>query len=310
MLVSHACRMPVDVTDERLRARVGHLNRQSRPQRQHASVCLHREVLACAERAPDAGHRQPDVCRRQPKAIRELVAVDVQPLGGDVEVDAAVTIRDRKSRLWAEGRLVLHADLVLRRDHHVRVRVLVASPDLDLSRDIAVWVQPRSVIGERNLGVRQRFEHVVLDPHRLRRTPRQLGVISSDERDRLTPIAHHVRREHRLVEDLQSVEVAPGYVLVREHGAHAGHRQRFARVDRDDARVRMRAPNRRSPEHAIDLQVGRIWKIAARLEGGVGPADRVTDAAGHDRRRRQPRPRRHLEAILSAARCTASMTLE
>ena len=55
----------------------------------------------------------------RPRLSGELVAVDVQPLRGDVEVDAALAVRDREARLGAEEGLVLHADLVLAGDDDV-----------------------------------------------------------------------------------------------------------------------------------------------------------------------------------------------
>ena len=73
---------------------------------------LHREVLAAAERAADAGEVDPHLLGREAEARRDLVAVDVQPLRGDVDVDAALAVRDREPRLRAEERLVLDPDLV------------------------------------------------------------------------------------------------------------------------------------------------------------------------------------------------------
>ena len=74
---------------------------------------LHRDVLAPAERAADAGEREAHLLDRQVEAGRDLVAVDVQPLRRDPEVDAAVLGRHREPGLRPEERLVLHPDLVL-----------------------------------------------------------------------------------------------------------------------------------------------------------------------------------------------------
>ena len=43
---------------------------------------------------------------------RDLVAVDVEPLGRDVDVDAALAVRDREPGFGAEKRLILLAGLV------------------------------------------------------------------------------------------------------------------------------------------------------------------------------------------------------
>ena len=108
--------MPVDVADERLLAVVDDLHRPLRVQREHRAVDLHREVLAAAERAADAGEVDPHHLGRQPEARRDLVAVDVQPLRRDVDVDAALAVRDGEPRLRAEERLILDADVVDARD--------------------------------------------------------------------------------------------------------------------------------------------------------------------------------------------------
>jgi hypothetical protein len=71
-------------------------------------VDLHRDVLAPAERAPDTGQRQAHLLGRQVERRGDLLAVDVQPLGGDVEVDAALVVRHREARLGPEEGLVLH----------------------------------------------------------------------------------------------------------------------------------------------------------------------------------------------------------
>ena len=105
-------RVAVDVADERLLAVVDELHGPVRVQRQHGAVDLHGEVLAPAEGAADAGEVDADAVRRQSEARRDLVAVDVQPLRGDVDVDAALAVRDGQARLGPEERLVLDAELV------------------------------------------------------------------------------------------------------------------------------------------------------------------------------------------------------
>jgi hypothetical protein len=77
-------------------------------------VDLHGQVLAAAEGAPDAGEVDAHLVGEQVEARRDLVAVDVQPLGRDVDVDAALPVGDGEARLGAEERLVLDAELVRR----------------------------------------------------------------------------------------------------------------------------------------------------------------------------------------------------
>ena len=45
---------------------------------------------------------------------------------------------------------------------------------------------------------------------RLERTPRLLRVLGSDDDDRLADVAHAVDREHRLVGELEPVDLRPG----------------------------------------------------------------------------------------------------
>ena len=113
VLVLHARGVAVDVPEERLLAAVHELHGPVRVQGEQAGVDLHREILARTERPSDARERDPHALGRQVEARRELVAVDVQPLGRDVEVDAALAVGHREARLGSEERLVLHPDLVL-----------------------------------------------------------------------------------------------------------------------------------------------------------------------------------------------------
>jgi hypothetical protein len=84
--------MPVDVPDERLLARVHDFHRPVRVQGEERAVDLHREVLAPAEGAADAGEVDPNLLRFEAEARSDLVAVDVEPLRRDVDVDAAAAV--------------------------------------------------------------------------------------------------------------------------------------------------------------------------------------------------------------------------
>ena len=55
---------------------------------------LDRQVLTASERAADAGEVDPNLLLGQAETRRNLLAVDVQPLRGDVDVDAALAVRD------------------------------------------------------------------------------------------------------------------------------------------------------------------------------------------------------------------------
>ena len=68
----------------------------------------------------------PHLLGLEAEAGRHLVAVDVQPLRRDVDVDAALAVGDRDARLRAEEGLVLGGGLVDPAHRHVALDVRVA----------------------------------------------------------------------------------------------------------------------------------------------------------------------------------------
>ena len=192
--------------------------------------------------------------------------------------------------LRPEERLVLAAELVDALDRDVTLDVRVAVPDHDRADDVrprvvAVAVAHRRPVGMerlllgRPLGIDDELERLVLDDDRLGRAARLLGMLGSDERDRLAVVADAVDREHRLVGELEPVGLAPGDVLVREHGVDAGHRHGLRDVDRDDAGVGMRAAERVPPEHPGRVEVARVRELALHLGRAVRPAGGLADVA-------------------------------
>ena len=87
------------VAEEGLLAGVDHLHRPAGPQRQQADVDLEADVLAGPERPAHAAQRHADLLGRQAEAGGDLVAVGVEPLGGDEQLDAAVARRDGQRRI-------------------------------------------------------------------------------------------------------------------------------------------------------------------------------------------------------------------
>ena len=180
----------------------------------------------------------------------------MQPLGRDGQVDAALSIRNRETRLGTQRRLVLHADLVLTPDHHVGPRGLVPVADLHLTRDVAAGMELWRVRGQRLFRLGDGAQHLVLDTHLLRRPPRLLGMVGGHDRDRFAPVANEIEGEHRLVLDLEAVELLSRHVLVREHRTNSGHRPRAGRVDGKNPGVGVRAPHRRTPKHSLGMKIG------------------------------------------------------
>ena len=104
-------------------------------------------------------------------------------------------------------------------------------------------------------------------------------MLGSDEGDGLAEVADALEREHRLVPELEAVELCTRHVLMREHGVDARHGHRLGDVDRDDARVRVRAAQRVAPQHAGRLQVARVRELPSDLRDSVLTRDDLADAA-------------------------------
>ena len=250
---------------------------------------LHREILAPAECAAHAREVDPHLLLLEPEARCDLVAIDVQPLGRDVDIDAAFAVWDGQPGLRAEERLVLDPDLVDAADGDVASRVRIAVADDDRPQDVRPRVVPEAVAGSRvpvvdrlllgcPLGVDDGLERLVGDADLLGGAARLLRVLGGDEGDRLAEVADAIDREHRLVRELEPVGLRAGHVGVGQHGVDAGHRHRLREVDLDDARVRVRASNRVAPEHAGGDQVARVGEFPGHLRDRVRALDALADA--------------------------------
>ncbi len=278
VLVAHPRRVAVHVPEERLLAGVDHLHRPAGAQRQHARVHVHRQVLAPAEGAADAGQRDPDERLVEAQRVGDLAAVDVQPLGGDVEVDAAVRRGHGEAGLRAEEGLVLHADLVLAGDDDGRRAGRVAAPDLHVPHRVAAVVDHLALAPDGGPGVGDGRQLLVVDLDQGRRAAGGLGVVRRDHRDGLALVAHPVVRQHRLVAVLEPERVRAGHVLVREHREDAGDGERGRRLDVSDPGVGVRAAQRGAPQHPVHPQVGGERELAAHLEPAVGTRRALADA--------------------------------
>ena len=179
---------------------------------------LHGQVLA----APNAP-RRPRWIRtcsgRSPSGA--LGPVDVQPLRRDVDVDAALAVRDGEGQLGPEERLVLDPELVRAGDDDLAARLGIAVTDHDVADDVrarvvAVAVPHRRPVGveqlllERALHVDDGLERLVLDDDRAECLPCLLRVLGADDRHGLADVAHAVDREHGLVGELEPVDLPPG----------------------------------------------------------------------------------------------------
>ena len=215
----------------------------------------------------------------RPEARRDLVAVHVQPLGGDEQVHPAVLGRYGQTGLGAEEGLVLHADLVLAGDDHGGLeRRSRPAPAGGAARCRRSWTlgQAGSKAARRGsvTASRSSYSTTIAAAARLAR----LGMVGGHQRDRLALVADLVDGQHRLVLVLQAVELLAGHVLVGEHREHAGHGQRGADVDGADPRRGMRAAEGHAPEHVRELQVGGVGELTRHLQGSVGAQSALADA--------------------------------
>ncbi len=296
VLVVHLGRMPMHVAVERLLAVVNHLHWFAQVQREHAHVDLDGQVLPAAERAADAGHGHPHLLRRQPERPRGLLAVGVQVLGRQVQVDPAVLGGDGQPGLGPQERLILHPDGVNAGHHDLGGGLRIALDDLLVAHHVAARVQLRQRVVVRGpLRVDDRLQYLVVDDDALQRPPRGLRVVGGDQRDRLALVAHHADGQHRLVGELQAVAVLARHVLGGQHGLHPGHRHCRADVDRLDPRVRVRAAQRRPPQHVLGPQIRGVGELSAHLDRTVRAQRGFADAAADG----------VVELLRTASRCVA-----
>lgn len=254
---------------------------------------LHRQVLAAAERAADAGERHPDLVLGQTEDRGDLPQVGVEPLGRDVEVHAAVLRRHGETGLGSEERLVLHAEGVLAGDDDVgalRGLVGVAAHDRLAVHDVrvrhmagvvvvAAGVQQRRVRRGRGGLVGDDGQLLVLDLDLGGGAARGLRVVGGDEGHGLAVVAYDAVGEDRGVLDLQTVVPHIGrQVVVGEYGVDAGLGERLRGVDGDDLGVRDRGAQDLAPQHVLVPHVGGVRELAGDLEGAVGPERGLADA--------------------------------
>ena len=227
----------------------------------------------------------------------------MQPLGSDVQLDAAVAPRDGESGLRPQGGLVLHPELVFAIDQDVRLRHWIAMHHEHVFDDVPSAVELHGIGLKRSDGVGDRRQHLVADRDGARREPRFLSAVRGDDRNGLARVAYASCSQHGLVRLHQAKELARRKLVRRDHCADAAQPFRSRDVDADDACVRMRASKGRAEKHPFAVEIAAVKELALDLGHGIRPLDRLADAAA------DPRPYRrdaHRPYIPADARCTAS----
>jgi hypothetical protein len=263
--------------------------RQRRDDRDHVSR-VHRHLAA--EAPADVVRLDADRRLRDARDQADHRAVDVGRLAGDVEVEVSadwVPVRDTatgldRGHVDARDVDVDRDDLVGGRQGRIGGRAVTGFPMPDV---VVLLVRP--AIGTQDRGVREhRLERVEQDRQRLvvdvnggDRVGGLVAGLGDDRRDLLGLVHDRVDgQDHLLVagERRHPVEAGLLEILAGDHRQDAGHRQRLARVDRLDLRVRVRAADDVHPDHVRQDDVLDVHALAADEPGVLLALLRVAHA--------------------------------
>ena len=281
--------------------------------REHGGQGLHVDRGLPAETAADLDRVHADLRDGVAQQLRELVAHAEVRLGADPDVDLAVLAPQRCAVVRLDVALVVHRRVELALEDDVRLGeagVEVALCELDALRDVGgavavllgalgaeeaedllgrdALVDDRRVFRHRVLHVHHRLEHLVLDLDEVEGVLGDVGVVRGDG-------GHGVAAVERLVGGEDVVEhparagglafaheqlgvVLPREVLVRDDRRHARQRRGLRRVDRDNARVRVRAAQHPAVEQPRHPNVRAVDGAPVDLVHSVRPYR----AAAHD----------------------------
>ena len=230
-----------------------------------------------AEAAADVLAADPDHVLGEARDVRVDRAVGVRRLVAVVDVELAglrVEVGDDAARL-ERRRVAARVDDVARDDGvglgegAVGGRLVAGLPGR--AREVValaglVVADQRRVGVERLAGVDDRRQRLVLDVDQLQRVVGRVLVGRDHERDLLALEADLVAREHglRVVGDRRHPRQAERLeVLGGDDRGDVGVRERPRRVDRDDARVRVRAAQDGAVHHARQPDVVQVGALAA-----------------------------------------------
>ena len=255
---------------EVLLAVLGPAHRLARAQRaERDEEVLGVELAATAEAAAHVELDQAHAVLGQAEQRGEDAAVGVHDLGRAPHGHPAAVgaLGHEPARLHRHGAVTLAVQALL--DDEVGLGeggVDVPEAHVDLAREVGprLGVQHRALGVERRGGVEQGVERLVRDRDQLERVLGRVARVGQHHRDRLARVAHEVLGQRRLEQPLHTVDPEHAHgdarqwvrqVVARDDVDHALVLERGRGVDRDDARVCMRAPQDRRVQRARALEV-------------------------------------------------------
>src|SRR5688572_19873061 len=268
-------------------ARVQDLHRPARFLREQRDAKLEIERLRlAAERAADRGLDDADAGDVEIEHARELAVQVVRHLGRAPhgEHTGGIVVADRAVRLDRRVRRALEEVITL--DYDVRAAecgIDISELQVHVLRDVAIAtrlagvVELRRVGFERALGLEDRLEHFVLDADQPKRAVRRFFIDGRDRGDAITDVAGAVDAQRVLVTRPGNDAVLDGHFAAGSDRVHAGQRFRFARVNGDDARVRVRRAQDLAVQHARKRHVVGIDGGARYLAVAIDLAQALTD---------------------------------
>ena len=141
----------------------------------------------------------------------------------------------------------------------------VAALKADFMRHVvATWVDARRLFVHRFVGRQDGGQLFILDANQVQRISGDLFRYRGDGSHLFAAIAHHAFGQYGTLFVMRPPQLR-GRVVTGEHRAHARQRQGRAGVDRDNARVRIRAAKHLAMQHAGAVDVAGVHRAAQHL---------------------------------------------
>ena len=204
--------------------------------------------------------------------------------------DAAAALERRGMAARVEG--VERDDLVRVGERLLRRALVARLPVVDVVVGLSFLLvaDQHRAFRERLLRRRDRLQRLVVDLDQLERVLGDVRILGDDRRHLLALVADLVGGEHRLRvagERRHPREVVRGHQLAGDDGDHTRQRCSRRRVDRRDARMRVRAAQDLHVQHPRQDDVVDVVALAADEAGILLALDGVAEPANFGGRHRQ-----------------------